>query len=271
MKKLVSLVCFSVALILFGLSVVRAESVSARLTALKLPTPTFAEVHRAFVRISANESGFFSIADQDGILQSMLNGGGGGRVWSRRHRGTGHGLDYARLMRRMARHSTRTFPPWSKFLSVTVSMRVLANRQTRLNRWTSTMELDCREPPGWPKTSLSGEPMLPWDKKIRDRCERLVETTHGLLVGRIQSYCNGQPLTWGNESDITRPGGALDKGWTQIHCDRPPGDLASCAQMTRSEIWSSSTGCARNTFWTWLITDREATDGKRKRANGAGS
>ena len=227
--------------------------VSAKLASAELPTPTFDELHRAFVRISANESGFFSLPDQDGILRAMLFGGGGGRKASRNQKGQGYGLDYAKLMRRMARHSKRTFPADSKFLLMTDARRVsLQERQTRLNKWTSTLQLDCQEPAGWPKTTPSGEAMMSWPLVYQERCELLVRTTRQVLKGRVKSFCDGQPTTWGSERDITQPGGALDKGWTEIHCDRPPMDPVSCAQKTKLEIWTSTSGCARNTFWTWL-------------------
>lgn len=242
------------------------DALPARVAAGRFPVPTFADVHRAFVRICGNESGMKSLADQDGILQSLLNGGGGGRREGRRYRGQGYGLDYTKLMRRMTRHSKRTFPPDSKFLLLTQPMRArLARRQTRLNKWTSTLELDCRQPAGWPKYKLDGvTPMLPW-RNFEERCRLLVETTRRVLQGKVESYCDGRPVTWGSEQDITKPDGAIAKGWTEVHCDRPPDTPETCGEKTKLELWNGTT-CARNTFWTWKKTDKEDNRGDEEGA-----
>lgn len=270
MKRLTVALCLCAALVLPALAD-SGEVVSARLAAYEFPVPTFAELHLAFVRICANESGFFSLPDQDGILQAMLFGGGGGRKAGRNKKGMGYGLDYAKLMRRMGRHSKRTFPSDSKFLLVTDAMRVvIASKQTFLNKWTSTLELDCQRPAGWPEKARSGRPMLSWPLVVQGRCELLVRTTRQVLKGRVESYCDDQPTTWGSEADVEREGGPLDKGWTEVHCDRPPATPESCGKMTKDEIWASTTGCARNTFWTWITKDKEADSGD-KEESAAGS
>lgn len=241
------------------------QSVSARLASVSYPVPTFAELHERFAALCVNESGFISIPDQDGILRAMLSSGGGGRRAGRNKRGQGYGLDYSRLMRRMARHSTRTFPADSKFLLLSDARRArLAKRQTRLNRWTSTLKLDCTEPAGWPKTKTDGSPMQQW-RDYEDRCAVMVESTRAVLKGEVKSRCDGEPTTWGNEKDVEREGGPLDQGWTQIYCDRPPDTPESCAEKTRLEIWRDKT-CARNTFWTWIPNDKEERDGNEKEA-----
>jgi len=266
-KKLFVFLCFSIALVLFGLSVVQAESVSARLAAMKFPMPTFNELHEQFVHVCGNESGMKSLADQDGILQSLLHGGGG-RKSGRGNRGQGYGLDYTRLMRQMAKHSKRTFPPHSKFLLLTAPQRAwLVKRRTRLNRWASTLKLDYSEPSGWPEKMLDGTAMMPW-RFFQERCKGLIRSTRAILKGQVRSHCDGRPTTWGSLWDIQKPEGAIAKGWKQIHCDWPPDTPLTCGLKTKLEKWNGTT-CARNTFWTWLIIDKEARNGKRKRANGA--
>jgi hypothetical protein len=244
-----------------GLSVVpvRAEGLPAWLAAGRMPIPTFAEIHRAFTRICANESGFKSLADQDGILQSLLYAGGGRRE-GRTLRGQGYGLDYRKLMKRMARHSRRTFPTDSKFLMMSGKQRMLlARRQTRQNKWTSTMQLDCSQPEGWPELKKDGSRRMdPWKSHYGKRCQVLVETTRAFLKGRIKSYCDGRPTTWGSKPDIYRPGGAHDEGWLEIHCDRPNPDNPDedCDELEKPDLLNSTT-CARNHFWTWLKTAKE--------------
>lgn len=258
------LIALSICAALVAPAAADRQAISAKLAAAKFPVPTFREVHERFNAICANESGFRSLPDQDGILQALLNSGGGGRKAGRNKRGQGYGLDYTRLMRRMARHSMRTFPAGSKFLMLTDAQREwLRGRQTRLNRWTSTLKLDCSQPAGWPRHQLDGKtPMLPW-RVYEDRCKALVESTAEVLKGRVRSYCDGRPTTWGNERDVQRKGGPLDQGWAEIHCDRPPDSPEVCGELTRLELWKRST-CARNTFWTWLETDKEATHGQQE-------
>jgi len=269
MRELINALCLCGVSALLALPVFAdPKVVPARLAALKIPTPTFDDVHERFVAIVVNESGFKSVADQDGILQSLLHGGGG-RKHDRRYRGQGYGLDYTKLMRQMARHSKRTFPANSRFLTLTMAQRLrLARRQTRLNRWTSTLKLDCSDPSGWPEKKPDGTPMLSW-RLFRERCQRLVETTRAVLQGKVQSYCDGRPTTWGSIWDIRKPGGALDRGWTEVHCDRPPDNPETCEQLTKLELWNSKT-CARNTFWTWATIDKEAEYVERKRASEPG-
>jgi len=253
------------ALLLLGLSVagVHADSISARVAASVMPVPTFAEVHRAYMRIVVNESGFRNLADQDGILRSMLWSGGGRRP-GRSGRGTGYGLDYRALMKRMAAHSKRTFPLDSKFLLMTSAERtVLAKRQTRLNRWTSTLQLDCSEPKGWPKTKRDGSrAMDPWRAAYGERCELVVETTRAFLKGRMKSHCDEQPTTWGSVPDTYRPGGPLENGWLEIVCDRPNPDKPEedCDKLAGRALLNSTT-CARNHFWSWL--EKGNGDGER--------
>jgi hypothetical protein len=252
------------ALLLLGLSVVpvHAEQISARLASAVMPFPTFAELHRAYVRIVVNESGFKSIADQDGILKALL-WRGGGRKAGRRGRGKGYGLDYRRLMRRMASHSKRTFPVNSRFLVFTPAQRAaLARRQTRQNKWTSTMQLDCSRPVGWPKLKRDGSRRMdPWRSHYGKRCQLVVETTRAFLQGRLASYCDGRPTTWGSVPDIYRSGGAHDNDWLEIICDRPNPDDPDedCGTLTKAELLNSIT-CARNTFWSWL--EKENRDGE---------
>lgn len=255
-------------LVLSGLAVARAESVPAHLASRVFPTPTFADVHERFMAIAANESGFKSIADQDGILRALLHGGGGRRA-GRHGRGQGYGLDYTKLMRQMARHSKRTFPANSQFLLLTTAQRTwLTKRQTRQNKWASTLKLDCSEPEGWPEKKRDGSPMVSWRYGFRKRCLKLVETTRLVLQGRVRSYCDGQPTTWGSVPDIRRPGGALDQGWVEVHCDRPPDSPETCEELSRQELLNSTT-CARNTFWTWMVKDKEDSSDTRSRRPGS--
>jgi len=270
MRKLIIALCLCGVSALLSLPVsADPKVVPARLAALKFPTPTFDDLHERFVAIVVNESGFKSIADQDGMLQALLHGGGG-RKSGRRYRGQGYGLDYTKLMRQMARHSKRTFPVNSKFLMLTAPQRAwLGKRQTRLNKWTSTLKLDCSEPTGWPKEKPDGTPMLPW-RYFTERCQLLIETTRAILKGRVHSFCDGRPTTWGSIWDIERPGGALDRGWTEVHCDRPPDNPETCGQKTKLELWNGTT-CARNTFWTWATVDKEAEYVRQERAAEPGS
>jgi hypothetical protein len=241
--------------LLSGVLVVPAQAkVPAWAAAGKVPTPTFSDIHLAYMRIVVNESGFKSLADQDGILQAMLWNGGGRKAGRNRH-GQGYGLDYTRLMKRMASHSKRTFPPHSKFLLKTSAERaLLVKRQTRLNKWTSTLQLDCSEPEGWPKKKLDGvTSMDPWGSNYGKRCRLVVETTRAFLKGKYESFCTDEPTTWGSVPDIYRPGGPRDGGWLEIHCDRPnpKNPDEDCNQLTKAELRNSKT-CAKNHFWTWL-------------------
>jgi len=241
---------------------VRAEQVPARLAAAVMPVPTFDDVHRAYMRIVVNESGFKSLADQDGILQALL-WRGGGRKAGRRGYGYGWGLDYRSLMKRMIAHSRRTFPPDSKFLTVTHVQRLrLEKRQTRRNRWTSTLQLDCSEPEGWPEMKRDGSRRMdPWRSHYGKRCRLVVETTRAFLQGRMETHCDGDPTTWGSVSDIYRPGGAHDNDWLEISCDRPhpKNPDYDCDKLTRQQLLNSKF-CAKNHFWTWL--EKEQGDGE---------
>jgi len=241
---------------------VHAEGISARVASAIMPVPTFADVHRAYMRIAVNESGFRSLADQDGILQALL-WNGGGRKKGRNKKGHGYGLDYRLFMKRMASHSTRTFPSNSKFLVMTSAERsLLKGQQTRQNRWTSTLQLDCSEPKGWPQKKLDGSRRMdPWKSHYGKRCQLVVETTRAFLKGRMRSYCDNQPTTWGSKPDIYRPGGPHENGWLEIHCDRPnlENPDEDCNMLSRAELLNSTT-CARNYFWSWL--EKEKDDGE---------
>jgi len=237
-------------LVLFSLSIfwqpAYADSrlVSAAAVMVEIPVPTFDDVHLAYFRIVVNESGLGCLADQDGILQAMLYQGGG-RKYSRNVRGTGYGLDYVKLMRRMAAHSTRAFPSDSVFLPISVERRVaLEMSQTDHNRWTSTLTLDCSEPLGW-----SSDTPGTWRANYFKRCSETVETTRAFLVGKLASKCGGTPTTWGSESDTVRRGGPLDLGWNEIVCDRDPS--VDCRSFEVQERLNSRV-CARNRFWSWI-------------------
>lgn len=267
--------CLASMVVAIGAVPVRAESkvVSAFLASGRVPTPAFDDIHLAFTRIVVNESGFNSLADQDGILRALM-WRGGGRKAGRDKRGQGYGLDYSKLMKRMVAHSTRTFPTNSRFLALTNSQRVLlSRRQTRQNRWTSTLRLNCSEPTGWPKTKLDGSRRMdPWRSHYGKRCQRVVRSTRAFLQGKLRSHCDAQPTTWGSILDIRRPGGALESGWDEVHCDRPnpnnPDEV--CDELTKEELLNSKT-CARNTFWTWATEDKEAEYVRQERAAEPGS
>jgi len=226
----------------------------------RAPLPTFDELHEQYARICLNESGFSNVADQDGILQALLYGGGGRRHNSRRT--DRWGLDHRKLMTRMLRHSPRTFPADSRFLPLDADGRSRhADRQTALNRWTSTFTLDCSMPAGWPIVSPD-DPAGTWTKYAQ-RCQDFTASTRNLLQGNTPTACDGQPTTWGSDDDVLRPGGALDSGWKEIHCDRPPDSKQTCALKSAAERWRSSS-CAINTFWTWLEFDDEAAAAARR-------
>jgi hypothetical protein len=240
--------------VLVACAVVRCEPAIANagrpawLSLERIPTPTFKDVHEQYFRIAWNEAGPKNLADQDGILQSLLFAGGG-RKEGRTARGQGYGLDYKKLMLRMIAHSTRTFPADSRFLLFTDAQRTrLVARQTRRNRWTSTLKLDCSEPAGWPERKLDGKPMGSFRLHYGERCQRLVETTREFLKGHIASQCDGQPTTWGAGPDITRRGGPIEEGWTEVFCHHAPS--AECAELDRRERLNSSV-CAQNRFWDW--------------------
>lgn len=232
------------------------SSISADEAILYMPTPTFDDVHLAYFRITANEAPFTSLADQDGILQSLLYGGGG-RRWAWRgpsickddFDGCGYGLDYVKLMRRMIAHSPRTFPANSKFLVMSDAKRTHhRRRQSKRNLWSSTLKLDCSEPSGW--AQFSPKRKNHWSRLYGKRCRAAVRSTELLLKGLTRTRCDGQPTTWGNDADTTRPGGPLDGGWKEIFCDRVPPttcDLLSGKALLNSKV------CAKNRFWTWLI------------------
>lgn len=244
---------FVVLVLMFFIFVpVRADQISSFIASKQIPIPTFNDIHERFAAIIINESGFKSFADQDGILRALL-WNGGGRKSSRNKKGQGYGLDYQKLMKRMAAHSTRIFPSDSKFLNITSEQRILLfKRQTIQNRWTSTLKLDCSEPSGWPETYPS------WKHHYGKRCKLVIRTTRAFLRGRIKSYCTGQPTTWGSPADVNRPGGPRDKGWKEIFCNRSSSEY--CYELTKKELLNSAT-CARNQFFNWLEIKKEKTNG----------
>lgn len=233
---------FSVALLLSGNAY--AETISAKLASASVPTPTFDDVHEQFMRIVVNESGWVSDADADGISRALVSQGGG-RDHSRRGRGQGYGLDYSRLMRQMALHSTRTFPSGSKFLVFAQPWRIAKARRHRTyqNEWAATLNLDCDQPRGW-QEERSGS----WLGYI-DRCAGLVRRTGEWLRGDRMSHCSGDPTTWG--------GGRLNlfdepqDDWREIYCDHPEEGRPPCDDLSLAELRNSRT-CARNRFWSWL-------------------
>lgn len=218
------------------------RTIPARVAAGKVRSPTFAEVHRQYMRIVVNESGFKSMPDQDGILRTLIRGGGG-RLAGRRKRGQGFGLDYTRLMRMMVRHSGRTFPVGSRYLQLLApwKLRRIARLRTKQNAWTSTLELDCAQPSGWDESAFHT-----W-RGYLTRCALVAQTTLRFLRGVEQSHCEADPTTWGSHKDKVRPNGPIDRGWNQIFCDR----VDACEALSRQELLNS-TQCARNTFWSWL-------------------
>jgi hypothetical protein len=213
-----------------------------------MPVPTFSDVHRAYFRIVANEAPFYSMADHDGILQALLFGGGG-RHWLRGETpGTGYGLDYSKLMKRMIAHSPRTFPANSKFLLLNKEGRERHRaRQTSRNLWSSSLQLNCAEPKGW--AQFMPKPVNDWQKLFGKRCRFAVRSTELFLKGFTRSHCTGKPTTWGNEKDTYRPGGPFDSGWKEIFCDRDRRE--KCEQLSR-EARLNSKVCAKNRFWSWL-------------------
>lgn len=236
-------------------------TISAHRAASRVPVPSFKELHRQYMRVSLHESGWKSRADQNGILESMLFGSGG-RV-DRAGRGVGYGLSYARMMKRMVRHSGRTFPRKSRFLVVLSPARLarLDKLRTRRNEWVSDLQLDCSEPASWDEVAQG-----PWIGYVK-RCAHLRETTEAFLKGEMANHCDGQPTTWGSEDDTDRPGGPISNGWKEIRCDWPfepitieGEEIASCVELRESaqrnreakRALLNSTSCGRNRFWTWM-------------------
>lgn len=242
--------------------------VSARVAAARLPIPSFKELHRQYVRLVRNESGWKSYADKNGILRSMLHSGGG-RVRRPDRRGMGYGLDYSRLMARMVRHSSRTFPRRSRFLAILSPARLahISRLRTYNNEWISGLQLDCSQPSGW-NEDRSGS----WLGYVK-RCAELVRVTGDFLRGKMPNHCESQPTTWGSESDARRKNGPLAKGWKEIACDWPAeihielegiGTITSCPDL-REAAWehkgaaklalNNSYECARNRFFDWRVID----------------
>lgn len=238
-------------------------TISAALAASKsVAAVTFREVHEAYVRVVANESGFRSVADQEGILAAQL-ASGGGRVKSRAGAGTGFGLDYRRLMASIVAHSPRTFPTGSEFLRMLSPARVArAERQrTYQNRWTSTLKLDCSKPALWDE--VRSGPWLGYAK----RCPALVKATERMLQGQVERYCNGSIDTWGSFQDRKRKGGPIDQGWPERLCDRPPAGppdppTEKCWMLREQRYQDplanqqliNSTNCALNHFFSRTTT-----------------
>lgn len=224
------------------------SQITALDAAQTMPIPTFHDVHNAYFRIVANEAPFQSVADHDGILQSLLFGGGGRRWLRGEAPGTGFGLDYKKLMKRMIAHSPRTFPANSKFLMLDLDERKKHRaRQTSRNLWSSTLQLDCSEPAGW--SQFATGPIRDWRKLYFKRCKFAVRSTELFLKGFTRSRCDGRPTTWGNDKDTYRPGGPAESGWQEIHCNRVP--QATCDNLSQRLLLNSKV-CAKNHFWSWL-------------------
>ena len=238
-------------------------AISAKLAASRLPTPSFDELHRQYMRVSLHESGWKSLADQNGILESMLFGAGGRRMGRPEGRGVGYGIIYSRLMTRMVRHSGRTFPRDSRFLDALSPGKLvrISKLRTRRNEWVSDLQLDCSEPRSW-NMSTQGE----WLGYVK-RCARLRETTAAFLKGELENHCDGAPTTWGSHEDTYRPGGPVSQGWDEIRCDWPfrtieveGEEIASCEELRAASLKNpeakrvllNSTSCGRNRFWTWV-------------------
>lgn len=257
LKRLALVVALSIAVVSPALA---EKTILARIASGQLPVPTFDQLHEQFTRVVLHESGFKSRSDQEGILDALLYGGGG-RDPERRGRGTGYGLDYAKLMARMAKHSTRTFPRGSKFLSIISPERLArkARLRTYQNEWVSTLGRDCSQPSGWDESRSNS-----WLGYVK-RCPRLFKSTREVLQGRFEPRCDGPITTWGSRDDRRREGGALDSNWHETFCDRPPmtendPPMEKCSELRRDR-WSdpeakrellNSTNCARNYFFSWL-------------------
>lgn len=208
----------------------------------RIPRPTFEEVHTQFMRLTANESGFISVPDQDGILQSMS-------IRARKPDGT---LDLPGVLLRMTKHSPRTFPPGSRFRTLisTKRLRYLDRTRNYHNKWASTLTLDCAPPSAW------DEKRHRW-AVVEERCKRLVETTRKLLTGEDPGQCKGNPDTWGSAADVSKRH-IRKMGWQEVKCDRRR-TAVDCDALRRAAATTkegrrrlaNSTECARNTYWDW--------------------
>lgn len=182
----------------------------------------------ALLRLVVNESGWESLPDADGIFQSVTRG-------ARERNGR---LNLSRMVMRIAAHSPRTFPAGSQFLDrADIRERLEKNGQSVRHRWTSSLRLDCSEPADWQYD-------VPWSV-YEDKCKRTVVIIRSLLAGKIKTQCNDEPMTWGNDADVQRPGGPIDLKWREVFCDS-----AACRGLEQAEREKLS-GCAANRFWTW--------------------
>jgi len=216
---------FTVAVV-FGL----VASVAHGRPTLVGPIP-FSAVHLAYARVVANESGMDSSPDADGILQALL--------YPRNQVGTK--LDNVRLMSRMVAHSPRTFPASAPYLPIGIKYE-----QSQQNLWTSTLTLDCAQPANWHLSDAD------WRFTYAPACRRLMLRTKQYLLGQNRTWCRGRPTTWGSEADMYRPGGPIERGWTEIVCDHTESD--TCRRFS-SEERATSPSCTRNRFWTWVKRD----------------
>lgn len=264
MRVLIALALLCSCMALVPSASAEKETIPASVAAARYPVPSFAELHRQFTRVVRNESGWISRADGNGILKSLLFSSGGRDLSRPTKKGVGYGIDYTRLMLRMVKHSGRTFPRKSRFLSMISPGRIahISRLRTYNNVWVSGLQLDCSEPDGW-EEERSGS----WLGYVK-RCAELVEMTGDFLRGEMKNHCMGQPTTWGSESDSRRKGGPLDLGWKEIYCDWPgeflvevDGEEVTDCRSLREAAWQhrgeatraliNSRHCARNRFFDW--------------------
>jgi hypothetical protein len=206
--------------------------------------PSFEQVHEQTLRILGNEAGVGArLPDADGIIRSLTS----------HARNPDRTIDLPRLMSRMVRHSTRTFPLDSEWRSLVGGKRLaeLDKLRTPRNAWSSQLTLSCERPAAW-DVSVEGV----WKP---ERCFALVDITKGLLTGKIRSRCSGTPHTWGSEADVEKRN--IRNKMREIFCDRPrtwvPGNTVDCPALRadRSKagrrLLANHRECARNTFWRW--------------------
>ncbi len=212
--------------------------------ALRPGAPTFEQVLERMVCILGNEAGVGArLPDADGISRSLTS-------HARRPDGS---IDLQRLMSRMVRHSTRTFPldsPW-RVLVGPKRLRELDSLRTPRNAWSSQLTLSCERPAAW-NVAVEGK----WKP---ERCFALVDITKALLTGKIRSRCSGTPHTWGSEADVEKRN--IRNKMQEIFCDRPrswvPGNTVDCPALRADRslegrrMLANNRECARNTFWRW--------------------
>jgi len=193
---------------------------------------TFETAHAALLRLIVNESGWESLPDADGIFQSVTRD-------AREQNGR---INLSRMVMRIAAHSPRTFPAGSRFIDrADIIARLEKNGQSVRHRWTSSLRLDCSEPNDWPYD-------VPWSV-YADKCKRTVVIIRSLLAGEIKTQCNDEPMTWGNDAYMIRPGGPIDLKWREVFCDS-----AACRGLEQAERIKLRE-CAANRFWNWKRID----------------